>query len=228
MPRKRHDQMTPDEWSDFLDAFEALHTLDAPFPRHLDFLEVHLRVFDGARGWHRGRPHFLAWYRHLLHRFERALQEVRRGVFIPYWDVYADPAIPDALDDPRRLERWRVTRHFRAHDMPSREEIDVVRAQKRFSTFERLVELVVHESVLAAVGGADARGCAGTLASAMATLDPLFWCHLANLDRLWVEFQTRLPAEVPRYVRETLEPAPLFGVQVQTVLSTTALGYGYA
>ena len=103
-----------------------------------------------------------------------------------------------------------------------------MRSQKRFHTFERLVEVMIHEPVLAAVGGIDAHGCAGTIATAAATLDPLYWCHLANLDRLWVEFQGRLPAEVPRYARETLEPGPLFGVQVQTILAINVLGYAYA
>jgi hypothetical protein len=228
MPRKRHDQTTPDEWSDFLEAFDALHAIDAPFPRHIDFLEVHVRMFGDHRGCRRGRPHFLAWNRHLIHRFERALQEVRRTVCVPYWDVYTDPAVPAALDDPRRLDRWRVVRRFRLHEMPTREEIDVVRAQKRFASFERMIEVLVHEPVLAAVGGLDAHGYPGTIASATATLDPLWWCHLANIDRLWVEFQNRLPGEVPRYARETLEPGPLFGMQVQAVLATSALGYAYA
>jgi hypothetical protein len=164
----------------------------------------------------------------ILHRFERALQEVRRSVCVPYWEFYADPAIPAALDDARSLERWRVTRHFWFHDMPAREEIDIVRSQKRFHTFERLVEVMIHEPVLSAVGGLDAHGCAGTIATAAATLDPLFWCHLANIDRLWVEFQGRLPTEVPRYARETLEPGPLFGVQVQSILAINVLGYAYA
>jgi hypothetical protein len=227
MPRKKHDQMTADEWKDFLEAFEALHSLDIPFPRHVDFLDVHVRAFDDGCGRRRRHPHFLAWHRHLLHRFERALQEVRRSVCIPYWEHYSDPAIPAALEDPRLLERWRVTRHFRFHDMPTREEIDVVRAQKRFASFERMLEVLVHEPVLSAVGGLDARGYPGTIGSATATLDPLFWCHLANVDRLWVEFQTRLPAEVPRYARETLEPGPLFGVQVQSILAISVLGYSY-
>ncbi len=227
MPRKRHDQMTADEWSDLLDAFETLHALDTPFPRHLDFLDVHMRVFEDGGRRPGGRAHFLAWHRHLLHRFERALQEVRRSVCIPYWDIYTDPAIPSALDDPRQLERWHVTRHVRPRDMPTREEIDVVRAQKRFASFERMLEVLVHEPVLSAVGGLDARGYPGTIGSATATLDPLFWCHLANVDRLWVEFQTRLPAEVPRYARETLEPGPLFGVQVQSILAISVLGYSY-
>jgi hypothetical protein len=228
MPRKRHDQTTPDEWRDFLEAFEALHSLDARFPRHLDFVGVHVGFFEGGCGGRRHHPHFLAWIRHLLVRFERALQEVRRTVCVPYWEWQSDPAIPAALDDPRLLERWGVTRHVRFHEMPSREEIDLVRGQKRFHTFERLVEVLVHEQVLAAVGGVDGRGCPGTIASAAAPLDPLWWVHLANIDRLWVEFQMRLPAEVPRYARETLEPAPLFGVQVQALLATNALGYGYA
>ena len=184
MPRKRHDQMTADEWKDYLEAFEALHSLETPFPRHVDFLDVHVRMFEDGSGRRRRHPHFLAWHRHLLHRFERALQEVRRSVCVPYWEFYADPAIPAALDDARSLERWRVARHFRFHDMPAREEIDIVRSQKRFHTFERLVEVMIHEPVLAAVGGIDAHGCAGTVATAAATLDPLYWCHLANLDRL--------------------------------------------
>jgi hypothetical protein len=227
MPRKRRDQTTPEEWREFLEAFEALHTLDAPFPRHVDFLDAHARVFESTCGGRRHHPHFLAWHRQLLHRFERSLQEVRRGVCVPYWDAAMEPAVPAALEEPRLLERWRVTRHFRFHDMPTREDIDMVRTQKRFHTFERLVEVLIHEPLLAAVGGIDARRCRGTMATASATLDPLYWVHLANIDRLLVEFQGRLPTETPRYARELLEPGPLFGVQVQAVLAINTLGYAY-
>jgi tyrosinase len=231
MPRKRHDQVTADEWREFLEAFEVLHTLDAPFPRHLDFFDAHVRMFEAhcSHGFgHRRHPHFLPWHRHLLWRFERALQEVRRGVIIPYWDFYTDPAIPAALDDPKILERWRVTRNFRFHEMPCREYVDVVRSQKRFDVFQRLVEATIHADVMAAVGGVDAHGCPGTMATSAATRDPLFWVHLANLDRLWAEFQTRCPQELPKSGRELLEPGPLFGVHVQTVLTINTLGYAYA
>src|SRR6266568_803918 len=147
MPRKRHDQTSPEEWREFLDAFEALHSLDAPFPRHIDFLDVHVRMHEERypRGLHpRHHPHFLAWHRHLLWKFERALQEVRRGVCIPYWCWHTEPAIPAALDEPRMLQRWGVSRNFRFHEMPTRVDIDVVRAQMSFHTFERLVEVLLH------------------------------------------------------------------------------------
>jgi hypothetical protein len=228
MPRKRHDLVTADEWTDFLEAFDALHTLGGPFPRLTDFADAHATLFDGCGGRHPHHPHFLPWVRHLLHRFERALQETRRGAFVPYWSWEVDAAIPAALDQPELLERWRVVRQFRFHEMPPRELMDAVRAIKRFDVFQRMLEIAVHAEVVAAVAGADAHGRRGTFATAAATRDPLFWVHLANIDRMWVEFQARCPQEGPRTPREVLEPAPLFGVPVQAVLTVQTLGYAYA
>jgi Common central domain of tyrosinase len=225
MPRKRHDQTTAEEWNDFLEAFEALHILGGPFPRLNDFADAHATLLDGCGSGGGHHPHFLPWVRHLLHRFERALQETRRTVFVPYWAWDLDPAIPAALDQPELLDRWRVARQFRFHEMPPRELVDTVRVTKRFDVFQRLLEVALHGGVVAAVSGGGSYAHHGGLA---ATRDPLFWCHLANIDRLWVEFQARCPQEVPRNVRELMGPSPLFGVPIQAVLAVPALGYAYA
>ena len=66
---------------------------------------------------HRG-PAFLPWHREYLLRLERALQEIDRGVSLPYWDWTQDTADPMASpiwsDDfmggsGTESEGWRVT-----------------------------------------------------------------------------------------------------------------------
>jgi len=81
----------------------------------------------------------------------------------------------------------------------------------------------------------------GNMAMSMSPLDPIFWLHHANIDRLWTEWVKRNPNQMPKdmtqqwkfwydfqlmgfdNIRKTGRPA----LTVRSVLSTYALGYRY-
>jgi hypothetical protein len=69
---------------------------------------------------------------------------------------------------------------------------------------------------------------------AWAAQDPIFWCHHANVDRLWVEWVNRHPNSLPNDSAWLDQTFTFFDVNGQPVsiaasrvLTTTGLGYQY-
>ncbi len=228
----RNDQSTlsPADWGALINAINALHGVAAAAPAYRDFVAVHVRAmnpldFEGMSwGVHTmGRMmigrNFLAWHRQYLRQLERRLQQVDAAVTIPYWDWMKDRGIPAPLEEPALLQSWSITRHWDASQLPVEADLQAVNAQTEFTPFQRRLEQV-HGYVHEAVGG--------TMAGASSPADPLFFLHHANIDRLWSLWQSaHAPADPPN-TSETLEPAPLFGITVASVLSVSSLGYSYA
>ncbi len=228
----RNDQSTlsSTDWSALIDAINASHGVAAAAPAYRDFVGVHVRAmnpldFEGMSwGVHTmGRMmigrNFLAWHRQYLRQLERRLQQVDAGVTIPYWDWMKDRGIPAPLNEPALLQSWSVTRQWDASQLPVEADLQAVNAQTIFTPFQRRLEQV-HGFVHEAVGG--------TMAGSSSPADPLFFLHHANIDRLWSLWQSAHAGATPPNTSETLEPAPLFGVTVASILSLSSLGYGYA
>jgi tyrosinase len=228
----RNDQSTlsSNGWSALIDAINALHGVDAAAPAYRDFVAVHVRAmnpldFEGMSwGVHTmGRMmigrNFLAWHRQYLRQLERRLQQVDAAVTIPYWDWMKDREIPAPLNEPALLQSWSVTRQWDASQLPVEADLQAVNAQTIFTPFQRRLEQV-HGFVHEAVGG--------TMAGSSSPADPLFFLHHANIDRLWSLWQSAHAEADPPNTSETLEPAPLFGVTVASVLGLSSLGYSYA
>jgi tyrosinase len=59
-----------------------------------------------------------------------------------------------------------------------------------------------------------------------AAYDPIFWFHIANVDRIWSQWQQAQPeAVVPESVlNATLDP---FAIKVREVINLERLGYAY-
>ena len=227
--RKNQATLTASEWSAFIGAINALHGVAAAAPAYRDFVAVHVRAMNPldplgmSWGVHTMGPmmigrNFLAWHRWYLHRLEQRLQQVDPSLTIPYWDWLSEPALPAPLNKPALLASWSVTRHWEASQLPSQVDLEAVDAQTKFRPFQRRLEQV-HGYVHEAVGG--------TMAGPSSPADPLFFLHHANIDRLWTLWQRSHRRAKPQNVSETLQPAPLFGVRVSSVLSTSALGYRY-
>jgi tyrosinase len=176
---------------------------------------VHLMPGMGAA---MGR-NFLAWHRQFIAQFERRLQAANADVTLPYWDWIKDPEPPTPLSDPQLLERWSVQRdQFRAALMPTQMMVDAAKALPDFVGFQQAIEKA-HDGVHNAIGG--------DMGTARSPNDPVFFLHHANIDRLWTEWQSQHPGANPPNGSEVLQPPPLFGVEVSSVLDTQALGYVY-
>jgi tyrosinase len=228
LERKNQRTLSPDEWTAFIAAINATHGIGTTPPAYRDFVRVHVDAMSpGGMSWgvHTmpgmgmvGR-NFLAWHRRFLWQLEQRLQVDNLTVTIPYWDWIADPTIPTPLDDPALAQSWGVARNWNAPMLPTQADLDAVTTQTSFPAFQRRLEQV-HNLVHEAVGG--------TMDTASSPADPLFWLHHANIDRLWAEWQTQQSPTDPQNLQEILQPPPLFGVTVESVLDIVALGYAYS
>ncbi|MDQ3823320.1 MAG: tyrosinase family protein [Actinomycetota bacterium] len=204
-----------------------------------------------------GTPLFLPWHRAYLFKFQRALQSLgEEGVTLPWWnwtsprsqagelpDAFAQETVagkPNALYsadvDDVALSQWRdaggdppygsPTRRLPAQPgsppLPSRERVADLLSVPDFARFSDQLE-TLHSDVLLWVGGDE-----GHMSHvAFAAYDPLFWAHLATVDRLWRLWQLRHgDSTVPRAILS--RPLPPFELTVADVLDATALGYDYA
>jgi len=228
--RKDQASLSASEWSALIGAINALHGVAAASPAYRDFVAVHVRAMNPldpvgmSWGVHTMGPmmigrNFLAWHRRYLLELEQRLQQVDPTVSIPYWNWMKNRAIPAPLRKASLLQSWSVTRQWDASQLPTATDLQAVNAQTKFTAFQRRLEQV-HGYVHEAVGG--------TMGAASSPADPLFFLHHANIDRLWSLWQQSHPQAKPPNGTETLQPAPLFGVKVRTVLDLSPLGYSYA
>jgi len=133
---------------------------------------------------------------------------------------YHRPHDSSSLADPQLLSVWGIARQWKPALLPVQQELVALNTTTGFTTFQSTLEATIHDDVHNAVGG--------DLATAASPKDPLFWLHHANIDRLWAGWQAQHRTAVPPNKNEVLQPAPLFGVKVATVLDIAALGYQYA
>jgi tyrosinase len=148
---------------------------------------------------------------------------VHAGIALPYWDWIADRQLPTALSDPKLLQSWSVTREWDPALLPIQHDLDALKRRTQFAPFQQLLEQI-HNNVHRAVGGQDG---GGTMAGPNSPADPVFFLHHANIDRLWAQWQKAPQSADPPNPSETLQPKPLFGVKVSSVLDIGKLGYSY-
>lgn len=130
---------------------------------------------------------FLAWHRAYLWYFEKILQQAAgsTALTLPYWNWSVDLALPsqywgagNPLYDPRRV----MTPTSKLD--PTQTAIDGLLALTTFSQFggtssaAGALETGPHNYVHRTVGGDMGR-------FSTAALDPIFWAHHANVDRVW-------------------------------------------
>jgi hypothetical protein len=224
--RKNQKNLSSAEWTALVNGLGALRGIDAPTPQYSNFVRVHVNAMAPigmAWGVHSmagmvGR-NFLAWHRWYLRRLERRLQQVDPSIVLPYWDVIGTPQLPPALNTPALLASWGISRNWNAALLPTQGQLTAVNARTSFDPFQHDLEQL-HNSVHNAVGG--------TMGTSSSPADPLFWLHHANIDRLWAKWQQTHSRARPTNVSETLQPPPLIGRKVSSVLGISVLGYKYA
>ena len=227
--RKDQSKLSDAEWAALIDAINGLHGTGAPSPAYREFVAVHVDAMTGvgmAWGVHTmtgmgmiGR-NFLAWHRQYLLRFERQLRRVSGvAVAIPYWDWIRNPHIPEPLANPRLLRSWSVKRgRWEPAFLPTGRVVNAVLAEDGYQAFQSDLE-AIHGGAHNAVGG--------DMATSRSPNDPLFWLHHANIDRLFAKWQASRHGGPPPKPNETLQPRPILGVKVRTVMSISSLGYRY-
>lgn len=187
---------------------------------------------------------FLAWHRAYIHAFEDIVREASGddSWALPYWDWTENRQMPvhffgsgNELDtqtwnDPDPTGQSSV-RRLGPNDTLSLNAVDISRImnQRNFAVFENRLDRGPHGAVHVAIGG--------HMRAFYSPLDPIFWLHHCNVDRLWEKWLESQGHENPstaawldREFRDTFaDPqGQLIGsVRTGDVLDTIGLGYIY-
>ena len=151
---------------------------------------------DGWFSIHRGQE-FLPWHRWFVLRLEQELQAIDARVSIPYWD-WARPGADDLDAEPwksffggrsntgGRFDHWSYERRSDdgGNSLPGYATLINELDRTTYADF-RAIEIGSH------VPGHTWTG--GDMASPRSPIDPLFFLHHCNLDRLWAIWQLNNP-----------------------------------
>lgn len=131
-----------------------------------------------------GVPYFLAWHRGYLYYFERQLRAVsgNSGLVLPYWDYYTSATIPAEFTDasssnPLYVERLNVNVRQALTMAPFSSSLTNFQRGAN-NAFEPSIENAPHNPVHDIIGN--------VMSTMHSPVDPIFWLHHANVDRLWV------------------------------------------
>ncbi len=187
-------------------------------------------------------PQFLCWHRHFLLRLEQDLQAFDARIVLPYWDwTRADSRDLDAgpwksffggrNNTGGRFDHWTYTRRPTdgGYVLPSIADVVAELRNKADFTAFRAIECGSH------FPGHNWTG--GTMSSGASPLDPLFYLHHGNLDRLWAIWQLNNPGAVQYSTNAigcdqgtpvvNLNSPMIGGATPASMLDHTALGYRY-
>lgn len=199
----------------------ALRALNFPPPRISPdkvsrfgaIVDVHAEMVHDMHGYMGpyGVQRFLPWHRIYLLQLEQALQSIDPTLALPYWDWTADRRIPDwiAQEKPLVLGSPPIQVVREPDDpalLPTPAQIEQVLSNTDFTAFTSQSPVVTYGAGLEGIHNGVHRWFiphAPAVPSAtmndvpIASADPIFWMHHANLDRLWTIWQFRNPTKTP-------------------------------
>ncbi len=197
-----------------------------------------------------GTDQFMTWHRMYLYYFERVLRQASGDPYLtlPYWDYGADPLLPAAFRDatyvnaagqtvanPLRVTARRAALNAgTAGIAAATSSTSNAMAATGFSTFRARLESSPHGAVHCTIATA---GCPTGIMGAVpaAALDPIFYLHHANIDRLYecwlaVNPAARLPTS-STILNRTYSFVDADGTlkqrRVRDMLTLSQLGYTY-
>lgn len=179
-----------------------------------------------------GKPYFLGWHRGFLHLFERKLQQVARkdSLRLPYWDYFAEPDVPPEFTQGNVSSNPLFEPRIGSNVAKAIDYSPFAATVTRFdrgpaNAFEALIETIPHNRVHNLIGG--------VMATPLSPLDPLFWLHHANVDRLWAAWLAAghgrtMPAAGKPYWADSFDYGPQGKLPRAQMIAPAGLGYGYA
>jgi hypothetical protein len=194
---------------------------------------------------------FLTWHRMFLYYFERALRQAANdpALTLPYWDYTGDPRLPTAfreqtyvnesgqtVPNPLWVQARRPQLNSGAAGLGAGQvSTSNAMAASAFAEFGRRLEATPHGAVHCGIGST---GCGSGLMGAIpsAALDPIFYLHHANIDRLYECWMNVNPTGRRPTGNAILNRSYSFidadGAvrqrRVRDMVTLSQLGYGYA
>ncbi|WP_369636299.1 tyrosinase family protein [Nocardia sp. JMUB6875] len=206
-----------------------------------------------------GSSQWLPYLRELLFRFENAVQAVEASATVPYWDAQRDYAAPEksavlgpgfvggngdsrtgVVASAGRFGAWQVSvpeRHQLRRKFERGDRISGWASPAAVSSF--LANTTTYHQLRPGIeyqfSGPVHTGIGGDMAGRYAPADPVFWLHIANVDRLWSVWQSRAgnmaqydgPNADASSAKVTDRIVGSDSVTVKDVLDISALGYRY-
>jgi tyrosinase len=205
-----------------------------------------------------GTDDFPHWHRHYIHHFERICAALigDSQFSLPYWNwTTSNGRIPDPFYDVDALnvEFWRDRSEASSSAWGSVTTIgtrnlikgvglqdDPLRGgsftSQQITSIQRLSQYLVYRSRLEGTphnaGHVVTGGNRGHMGSGLSPLDPIFWLHHCNVDRLWAEWSAAgnsSPALSARYRNHFVDAggSSVMDATSSNALSTSAFGYQY-
>lgn len=177
-------------------------------------------------------PYFFAWHRGYIYYFERQLRAVcgDSQLVLPYWDYYTNPTLPAEFTNPSAdnplYEPSRVNNNvWDALSMAPFSSSLINFPTNSANAFEPSFESAPHNLVHNIIGG--------VMSDMQSPIDPIFWLHHANVDRLWVAWVSagsgrKMPALGSAYWSGShIYTSTLTMARSSTYSTRTTLGYRY-
>ena len=261
-PRMRRDvqSLSPtDPWfAKYGQAVQAMHQLQQSSPN--DRRHWRNQALIHINFCRHGDPDFFHWHRHYINNYELICgQLIGDPTFaLTYWNWTAkNGIIPDPFydlnlcnvafyNDPSNAQsnNWSPnpvttigTRGLAkgqglqsnpiAGEDFTQASVDGVSSQTSFDAFWGMLEGTQHGEAHVISGGSN-----GHMRSGMSPLDPIFWLHHCNVDRLWAEWQTAgndTPALNASYNNQFVDGngQAVMGATSSAALNFAAMGFTY-
>lgn len=189
-----------------------------------------------------GNWFFAPWHRMYLYFFEKIVAKLSGNAdfALPFWDWSRNPSIPDLFFQPPLADTTRTQKKGDTIDQSdynafvSLKVVNDLTDIADFGTFGGAarragpLEMTPHNFVHRWVGG--------NMTTAASPLDPIFWLHHCNVDRLYAVWIRKHPGRLPTLGWEDQEFKDFYdsdgtagvGMKVKDTSDTLALGYTYA
>ncbi|WP_250455824.1 tyrosinase family protein [Caballeronia sp. ATUFL_M2_KS44] len=189
------------------------------------WVNVHLNYCPHAE------PYFMAWHRGYIYYLEQQLKSTSgdTGLTLPYWDYYTYPVIPSEFTDTASGNPLYVSRQntnvYQALDLSPFASTVVNMQRGTKNAFETKLENAPHNPVHDIIGS-----YMGDISTA--PIDPIFYLHHCNIDRLWNAWELRSTSKVPAasnsYWNGSFTYASGLTMAKSKTRTVAGLGYDYA
>ena len=173
--------------------YKRLVEIHAAMGEDPDGFGYSLYMMHGSGAGPLGYRRFLPWHRAYLIIFERELRKIDPSLSIPYWDWNVDNGELIGFSDLMGMAKKRSTEDEREEEFfTSPEQIRRILRQEKYYRFTRYLELGPHNRGHGWLGGPD-----GEMNSMRSPMDAAFWFHHAQVDRIWAQWQRKIPNQKP-------------------------------
>jgi len=137
------------------------------------------------------RQIFFPWHRMQMFEMEQAMQEINANISIPWWDSSEDQSTTSALWAPGFMGQfnadWNLNRNLGSNGpLPIPDDVTALQAMTDFLLYSNTMERgAVHRGAHVWTGG--------VMPTPLSPMDPIFYLHHTNVDRLWAEWEEANP-----------------------------------